>query len=275
MEPSSQTLVTRSQLVNDLLELGVAPGQTLMLHASVRSVGWLVGGPDIILQALLEALAPDGTLMMYVSWEEWERGLVQFDSLSLEQQRIYREECPPFDPQVSRANRQWSVLTEYLRTWPGACRSNHPTASVAAVGKQSRWLTADQPLAYGYGMGSPFDKLCQSGGKVLLLGSPIATVTLLHYAEHIARIPRKRVVKNRLPLLVDGRREWVEFEEFDTCEGIREDVSSDQYFESIVREYMASGKASSAKVGLADSYLFDAADLARFAVDWLERTRKE
>jgi aminoglycoside 3-N-acetyltransferase len=39
-----------------------------MLHASVKAIGWVVGGPDIILEALLDLLTPAGTLMMLVSY---------------------------------------------------------------------------------------------------------------------------------------------------------------------------------------------------------------
>jgi aminoglycoside 3-N-acetyltransferase len=63
-------VVTKSRLVEDFTDLGVRPGGVLMLHASVKAVGWVVGGPDVILHALREALSPDGTLMMYVGWED-------------------------------------------------------------------------------------------------------------------------------------------------------------------------------------------------------------
>lgn len=272
MDEAELPIITRSGLVDDLRKLGVLPGQVVMLHASVRAIGWIVGGPDMVLQALLDVLTPKGTLMMYVSWEEWERVLLYgVDWFPEDRQRAYLEECPPFDPATSRANRKWSILTEYLRTWPDAYRSNHPTASVVAVGSRAKWITANHPLQYGYGPGSPLAKLCEIRGLVLLLGAPLNTITLLHYAEHMARVPNKRIVRNKVPLLRDGQRVWVEFEEFDTCEGIR-DRDPEEYFETIAREYLSSGKGYSGKVGAAPSYLFDAADLTEFAIQWVERT---
>jgi len=100
-----------------------------MLHASVRAIGWIVGGPDTVLQALLDILTPEGTLMMYVGWEDSPYELAQWPE---DRQRAYLEECPPFDPARSRAYRKWGILTEYFRTWPGARRSDHPDASFAA-----------------------------------------------------------------------------------------------------------------------------------------------
>lgn len=67
---SDRALITYSGLVEDFKTLGVAPGQVVMLHASVKSVGKIVGGPNVIIQALLSTLTPTGTLMMYAVWED-------------------------------------------------------------------------------------------------------------------------------------------------------------------------------------------------------------
>lgn len=268
MEGSDPPIVTKSRIIQDLRDLGLVPGQVVMLHASVRAIGWVVGGPDVVLQALLDVLTPAGTLMMYVGWEDNPYHLAEW---SEEWQRAYLEECPAFDPARSRAYRKWSILTEYLRTWPGACRSNHPEASVAAVGALARWITEDHPLQYGYGPGSPLAKLCETGGDVLLLGAPLDTITLLHYAEHLARVPNKRIARYKMPILRDGQRVWVEIEDFDTSQGIV-DWEGGDYFGVIAREYLASGRGRSGKVGAAKSYLFDAAGLVDFGVRWMERT---
>jgi aminoglycoside 3-N-acetyltransferase len=280
MTSAPPTLVTRSQLVRDMRALGLGPGQVVMFHVSVKALGWVVGGPDEVLRALLEAISPDGTLMMYVSWEEWESSPVGSAASTRKGEtpdplpQAYLDECPPFDPLTARAMRGWSILTEYFRTLPGALRSDHPTASVVALGPQAAWLTQDHPLEYGYGRGSPFDKLCQAGGKVLLLGSPLENVTILHYAEHISGVPNKHVVVNRTPVLRDGQREWVAFEEFDTGSGIR-DWDGDDYFGIIVRQYLSDGRGKTGPVGAAECHLFDAPDLVRYGIEWMERTWPE
>ena len=64
MDHEEPPIVTKSKLIEDLKALGVGPGQVVMLHASVKATGWVVGGPDVILHALREVLGPDGTLMM-------------------------------------------------------------------------------------------------------------------------------------------------------------------------------------------------------------------
>jgi aminoglycoside 3-N-acetyltransferase len=237
-----------------------------MLHASVKAIGWVVGGPDMVIQALLDVVGEAGTVMMYVGWEDSPYDLA---SWSKEVQRLYLEECPAFDAGRSRAYRKWSILTEYLRTWRGACRSNHPDASFAAVGAKARWITENHPLQYGYGEGSPLAKLCEVEGKVVLLGAPFSSLTIMHYAEHFAKVPNKKVVRYRMPMLRGGKRVWVDIEEFDTCGGVL--PNAERNFYTIPRKYLALGKGKSGKVGEAQSYLFDAAGFVRFAVQWLEK----
>ena len=146
----------------------------------------------------------------------------------------------------------------------------NPEKSMAAVGAKAEWLMADHPLDYGFGRGSPLEKLCELGGKVLLLGTPFDSVTLLHYAECLADVPDKRVVRYHMPVLRDGMRRWIDVEEFDTCDGIR-DWDGGDYFEAIVKEYLTTDHGMTGLVGAAMSYLFDAQELTAFGVAWMER----
>jgi len=258
----SESLVTHSSLVNAFRALGVTPGQTIMLHASVKSVGKVIGGPNVILQALMDALTPTGTLMMYAGWEDIPDFIADLEP---ETRRLYEVEHPAFDPRLAHAVRENSILVEFLRTWPGAFRSENPEASMVAVGARAEWITRDHPLNYGYGAGSPLAKLVESRGSVLMLGAPLDTVTLLHYAENRAALRHKATVHYSCPLMRDGKKVWVEIDDFDTG-----DPHDDYTFEEIAQEYLASGKGATGKIGSATSYLFDAADLSAFAIHWLE-----
>jgi len=270
MEKRELTPITKNRLIVDLKKLGVSFGDTIMLHASVKAIGWVVGGPDVVIQALLDVIGRKGTLMMYVGWEDSPWGAPhKFAEWPEKWRKAYLEEFPPFNSSLSRANRRWSILTEYLRTWPGAYRSVNPEASCVAVGAKAKWLTENHPLQYGYGPSSPLARLCEAKGRVLLLGAPFSSITLLHYAEHLARISNKLVVRYKVPILQNGRKVWVEVEEFDTCGNIL--PNTEEYFETIPRKFLASGKMRAGKVGMAQSYLFDASGFVDFAVKWLEK----
>jgi aminoglycoside 3-N-acetyltransferase len=172
--------LTRSSLLTDLVRLGLRPGGVVMVHASVRSIGPVTGGVNVVLQALLDAVGPTGTLAAYVDFEPF----YEDDDTA---------EVPVFDKRIAHAARDHGILHETIRTWPGALRSDHPDAGVAAIGPLAAWITTGHPFHYGYGPGTPFARILQANAQVLLLGAPLDTITLLHYAEHEARIPGKRI----------------------------------------------------------------------------------
>jgi aminoglycoside 3-N-acetyltransferase len=262
MTDSNDRLITQSQLVDELKALGVAAGQIVMVHASVKAIGKIMGGPNVIVQALLDTLTPTGTLMMYVGWED----IPDFVSnLPPAIQQKYYAEHPPFDPRIARAVRDHGILAEIVRGWPDAHRSMNPEASVAAIGARAEWITQDHSLDYGYGVGSPLAKLVEARGQILMLGAPLDTLTLLHYAENRARMRHKRIIHYSCPILREGKSVWVEIEDYDTGE-----PHGDYTFEEIARAYLALGKGEQGVIGNAPSSLFDATDLSAFAINWLE-----
>jgi len=249
-------IVTRNALVDDLGRLGILPGAVVMVHASVRSAGPVIGGVNVIVQALLEAVGPTGTLVAYVDFEPF------YDD--------GEADIPVFDKAIAHAARDHGVLHETLRNWPGAIRSDHPDAGVVAIGALAEWLVKDHPFQYGYGEGSPFEKALEAGTQVLMLGAPLDSVTLLHYAEHKAQIPNKRI--HRYRRLMPGREgpTWIEFEEFDTGDPVN-DALPINCFEMIVTDYLASGQGRGGVVGAATATLLDGPTLVTFGIEWLER----
>ncbi|MGB3027841.1 aminoglycoside 3-N-acetyltransferase [Paradevosia shaoguanensis] len=264
--PAERAPHTRRSLANDMSALGITPGDVLMAHAALSRIGRVLGGPDAVIGALRDALGPEGTLMVYTDWNG------DFDDLrdaDGDVPEAIRPDITPFDPLTSRAIRDNGTLPEFVRTTPGALRSGNPGASCAAIGTRAQWLVADHALQYGYGEQSPLGKLVEADGKVLLLGSPLDTLTLLHHAEHLAGIAGKRILRKRDPLLEDGRVVWRWIEEFDTGDPIVEGLAED-YFATIVSEFLATGKGKRGTIGAAPSVLVQAREIVPFAVDWLE-----
>jgi aminoglycoside 3-N-acetyltransferase len=253
---------TPALLRADLVRLGIAPGHTVMLHASARAIGPVMGGPNTVVQSLLDVLTSDGTLMMYVGWQDIPDYLDELDAQDAEH---YRRHHPPFDPSTARAVRDHGILAECVRTWPGARRSLNAEASMVAIGARAEWLTRDHPQNFGYGEGSPLSRLIDARGSVLLLGAPLDTVTLLHHAENRARMRNKAQVRYELPVRRDGEVVWITVEDFDTG-----DPLDDYSLEQIARAFVDAGGGRRGTVGYADAYLFDAFDLNAFAVAWLE-----
>jgi aminoglycoside 3-N-acetyltransferase len=251
-------------LRQQLTALGLVPGDAVLVHAGLRSVGTIVGGPDALIGALTDAVGPEGTILAYCDW--------QLDEQAQDDPAL-RDPVPAFDPASSRSIRDNGAFPELLRTTPGARRSGSPGASCAALGFRADWFTSDHALDYGYGPQSPFGKLVEAKGKTLLLGAPLDTMTLLHHAEHLADIPGKRVLRYESPILVDRRKVWRWFEEFNTGDPIVEGLADD-YFEEVVEDFLATEQGRRGLIGDAPSVLVDAPAIVAFAVEWLERRFK-
>lgn len=265
MTPSAK-YKTRGSLRDDLRGLGLESGDLVMAHAAVSKVGRLLNGPDALIGALIDAVSPDGTVMAYTDWEIGDSGVLD-ESCNVPPE--WREHVQPFNPLTSRATRDNGILPEFLRTTPGALRSGNPGASVAAVGAKADWLVANHPHDYGYGEASPLAKLVEAGGKVVLIGAPLDTITLLHHAEHLASVPNKRLLRYEVPFAAPDGVIWRMVEEFNTGVPVVEGLADD-YFAEIVREYLETGQGAQGRVGDAPTVLVDAAGIIAFAVDWLE-----
>lgn len=261
-------------LVQDLHRLGVQPGDLVMVHASLRALGPVDGGPDAVLAALLEAIGPTGTLMAYVSWDRSPYA----ETLNGQQlPPAEKQAWPAFDPATAAPYPDWGYLNHVICRHPHVKRSGHPDASMAAIGPLAEMLVSEHPCDSAYGPGSPIDRFVARHGKVLLLGAPLDAVTVLHYSEAIAQIPHKRRVRTEMPVLdAHGEKVWVACEDWDS-NGITDrfaaaaEVGGMDAVETIARAYVMGDRHAEGRVGRAHCYLFDAADIARFGVSYLER----
>jgi len=260
---------SRRQLYTDLRALGVAPGSVVMVHASVRAVGEVAGGPDEIHLALKDAVTDAGTLLMYASCPRYVDEVGRGNLSALEEAEVL-EKLPAFDAEIARASRENGVLVEFLRTYPGS-RVNRHVARFVAWGRQAEHLFSHQPWDYAFGRQSALDRLVALDGKVLLLGSDHDTVTFLHYVEHVADIAEKQVARFKVPVLENGARVWREMEEFDTSGAGVHPNWPDRFFGLLVDGYLAATANQGGRVGNAWSHLFSARGLLAFARPVMER----
>jgi aminoglycoside 3-N-acetyltransferase len=241
----------------------VAAGDTVMVHASVRSVGPIAGGPDQIHLALKDVLTDAGTLVMYASCPQYADEIGR-GHLNADEERELLEKLPAFDALTARSARDNGALVELLRTSPGS-RVNPHVARFVVSGKQAGFLISEQPWDYAFGFGSVLDRFVGLDGRILLLGCDHDTVTFLHYAEHIVDIPGKRIARFKVPVDEGGVRVWREMAEVDTSVEAHPHFP-ERFFARLVDTYLEHTNNRGARVGDAQCFLFDSRGLLEFAL---------
>jgi aminoglycoside 3-N-acetyltransferase len=213
-----------------------------MVHSSLRKLGFTVGGPAAVIRALLNVLAPQGTLVMPAespSISDCHAGAV-------------------FDRRTTPTT--MGAIPEAFRTYPGTLRSSHPLVSVCANGPHAGTITAEHTLAFSEGRGTPFQKLYDLDACTLLLGVGFNRCTSLHYAESL--VSRRRTTVSRFPVMQDGRRVWVEKPDMAADDGV--------HFPIVGRRFVEDGQVDIGRVGGAESMLFSTRALVDFAAAYFQ-----
>lgn len=185
--------LTRSQLTDQLQALGVHPGDVLVVHTAFSKVLPVEGGPRGLIDALLAALGPHGTLVM--------------PSMSDDDEH-------PFDAAATPCLENMGIVAETFWRMPGVLRSDNPHA-FAAIGPRAAEIVAAHPLDVPHGLDSPVGRVFEMDGQALLLGVGHDANTTVHLAENMAGARYLR--PKHLTVLRDGKPERFEYRELDHC----------------------------------------------------------
>jgi aminoglycoside 3-N-acetyltransferase len=251
--------VTVDSLAAQLIDLGLTKGHVVLVHSSLSSLGWVNGGPVAVVEALIKAVGENGTVVMpsqtrnVTDPANWTRPAVPEHW-----RQIIRDTMPVFDQLITPTHSMGQVA-EVFRTWPGSVRSAHPSCSFVARGPQAVHLMAGHELEDPLGESSPLGKMYSLGGvKILLIGVTFDKCTALHLAECKRGLVRPSV-KEGAPMLINGKRRWVEFEnpqEPDT-----------EIFNQIGASAVESGLTKVHTLGEGFGMIMDMKDLVDIAVD--------
>ena len=264
-------LVGRTRLAADLVALGLRRGTVAFVHCRMSALGRVIGGAETVIRALLDAVGPEGTLVAYVGWQDGPSD--DLDLLAPGDRELVLAEQPVYDSSVGRARRDHGRVAEALRTWPGAVHSGHPEAGVATVGRDAEAVALPHPLDDAYGPGTPYARVVEQGGQVVVLGAPLDTITLVHHAEAVACVDGKRRVEWRCPVLVEGEREWRALHDIDTSVGALPYggiTGGVDYVEHFARAALERGAGSSGPLGAGTGHVLDARVLTETTVELIE-----
>ena len=163
-------MLTQREIEEGLLALGLQPGAIVVVHSSLSSLGPVSGGANAVIDALIEAVGPEGTLMMPTHPARDGR---------------------TFDPDAIPSD--MGVISETFRLRQGVLRSRHPYHPVAGYGARAEEILSDhEESAVPDGPETPYGRLITLGGKVLHIGCDLDTMTLLHTVEAELDLPYLR-----------------------------------------------------------------------------------
>lgn len=200
---------TVKSLRADLHALGVARGDVVIVHPSLRAIGWVVGGAAAVVDALCEAVGPEGTVTMPAHSGDWsDPSHWANPPVPAAWWPEIRAERPAFDPYATPL-REMGAVAENLLMRRTTLRSDHPLHSHMANGRHAELITRHHRLADSFGDRSPLGRLYELDAKVLLIGVGHAHNTSLHLAESRAVWPGKRTVEETSRVIVEGTSQTV------------------------------------------------------------------
>ncbi len=249
MDYRDKPVVTREQIAAGLRALGLNAGDRVLLHSSLSSLGFVDGGPDAVIEALLDVLGPEGTLLM----PSFQKG----------SEHVLLRQGVRFDVRTSPS--EMGAVTEAFRCRPGVRRSLSPTHCLAGFGRDAAaLLEGHERCTVSCGRGSPFERLVQRQGRVLLLGVTHASDTTLHYVENTGGAPTVcRECFHPVVVDTDGREHTVPT--FPHMPGLR------RRYERVEGLLLAAGAQRNGPVGQAAVRLVDAARMDALVREELRR----
>ncbi len=160
-------MLTFDKLVQEFRELGVTKGDVLFIHSSYKAFGGVDGGPQTVIDALLDVIGPEGTLIMPTFNYDFLKGV-------------------PWD--IRSTPSQMGVLTELVRTDPRARRMHHAIYSMSAIGELANEVAAHRSNDC-FGETTIFKKFRDWDAKILILGLAYSkSITFLHHCEQAAGV---------------------------------------------------------------------------------------
>lgn len=247
---------SKKTLKRQLQMLGISSGDHVMVHSSLKKMGWIAGGAQAVVEAFMEAVTPDGTLVMpSQSMDNSDPRYWMAPPIPEDWHEPLREEMPAFDPGLSDM-RGMGKIPECLHRHPATIRSPHPSHSFIAWGRFAGEWMQDHPLHDSFGPSSPLGKMMAHDVKILLIGTGFDSCTALHFAEFAQ--PGRTTSPQGAAMFVSGERQWVGYD----CV----DMDSDR-FPDIAKDFP--GPVTTGTLGQAETKLVAMRPLVEFATGWL------
>jgi len=241
-EKEGRPVVTRGRIADDLARLGLAAGDVVFFHSSLKSLGWVEGGADAVVDAFLDVVGPKGLVIVP----------------TLTSCFVGDESRATFDPGETPS--RVGTITNALRRRPEAHRSAHPTHPIAAVGARAAELVQGHERTSTFGKDGPYRRYVDWGAKILFLGVDLRCNTTLHAIEDWLDLPYLQVEKARVRG-ADGECQVVEVTK--SPSGHRDFYSRGSKVERLLNE---AGIIRQGRVGAADTVWMPSQEMVEVVV---------
>ncbi len=192
-----------------LRNIGIQNGDVLEVHASMKSIGFMLGGANALLDAILETIGFEGTIVMSAhSSDNSEPAYFQKPPIDVALYQTIRENTPSFKGKFDDLYGM-GQLAVALQKRPSVYFSNHPQVSMMSHGKHAKWITQSHPLNDMFGLRSPIAKMVELKTKVLLIGVEYDSCTGMHLGEVLSQ--KRPIIIQGSRMVVGSKEEWVKF----------------------------------------------------------------
>lgn len=258
----SKQAYSKEDLVKDLQNLSLQQGDCILVHSSLSKIGWVIGREVAVVEALLEVIGEDGTIIMPCfsgensAPELWGNPPVPASWVSKIKQHM-----PAFHPAITPTREMGRIVNSFWH-YPGVIRSLHPQVSFCGYGKLAHAILEKHSLTPGLGNDSPLAKLYQYKAKVVLLGVGYNNCTCLHLSE--SNFARANTIKTGVSVVQDGKAMWIDFEEIDY---------DDSDFHKLGLDYEKEFAIIQGVVGQAPCKVLDLKSICDYADTWFINNR--
>ena len=211
-EAIQQTLSFQSKesLKVQLNALGIIPGDHLIVHSSLKSMGWIAGGAQAVVEALIETVTRSGTIVMPAqSGDNSDPSYWMLPPVPQAWHEPIRQSIPAFDKHLTPL-REMGKIADCLHRHPETIRSPHPAHSFIAWGKNAMDWMSEHPIGDSFGMDSPLGTMLGTDVKVVMIGVSYESCTALHLSEYLA--PGLTAFPQGAAIIQNGERIWATFD---------------------------------------------------------------
>lgn len=231
--------VTKELLVTSLKKLGLKEGQIVEVHAALSSFDYVIGGARTVVDALMDVLGRNGTILMPVQCRDnSEPSKWQAPAIQPHLYREVRNAIPPYDAQQNDIYGMGEVA-ENFRHREGVIHTSHPAVSYAAWGRYAKLLCNRQSLHFPLAEESPAARMYELKGYVLLIGCDFDKVTSMHLAEY--RTDDRPICINGACMNGENGPEWKTYLDLETDSSAFLKVRSELVKKNVIRELTVGG----------------------------------